>query len=182
MKPVLLLLSLLLFSPGLASCSTDEPAWLLPAERPSLPEVQPVPGEPDSGGGGTGSEGNDNHQPMSNQLKISIGVASFRVSLADNAAAKAFRALLPLTLDMSELNGNEKFYNLSAALPAASSRVATIRAGDLMLYGGNCLVLFYETFSSAFSYTRLGRVDDPAGLADALGAGRATVVFEPTDD
>ncbi len=49
--------------------------------------------------------------------------------------------------------------------------------GDLMLYGSRTLVAFYLTFDSSYSYTRLGRVDDPAGLAQALGGRNARVTF-----
>ena len=52
-----------------------------------------------------------------------------------------------------------------------------ISAGDLMLYGNNCLVLFYESFSCGYSCTRLGCVDDPTGLTEALGAGSVEAVF-----
>ena len=62
-------------------------------------------------------------------------------------------------------------------LPTDTDQPGQISAGDLMLYGNNCLVLFYESFSSEYSYTRLGRVDDPAGLAEALGTGSVEVVF-----
>ena len=51
-----------------------------------------------------------------------------------------------------------------------------------MLYGNNCVVLFYESFSSGYSYTRLGSVDDPAGLAEALGTGSVEVAFSVRDD
>ena len=84
---------------------------------------------------------------------------------------------LPLTLDMSELNGNEKHAELPKALPANASRPGTIRNGDLMLYGSTTLVVFYLTFDSSYSYTRLGRVDDPTGLAQALGPRGVRVVF-----
>ncbi len=106
-----------------------------------------------------------------------VGERRFAITLTNNAAARAFAAQLPLTLDMSELNGNEKHANLPKALPANASRPGTIRNGDLMLYGTDTLVVFYSTFDSSYSYTRLGRVDDPDGLAKALGRRGVRVVF-----
>jgi len=108
---------------------------------------------------------------------MTVGERRFAMSLADNAAARAFAARVPLTLDMSELNGNEKHAELPEVLPANASRPGTIRNGDLMLYGTNTLVVFYATFNSSYSYTRLGRVDDPAGLPQALGRRSVRVVF-----
>ena len=108
---------------------------------------------------------------------MTVGKRRFAITLADNAAARAFVAQLPLTLDMSELNGNEKHADLPKALPANASRPGTIRNGDLMLYGTSTLVIFYAKFNSTYSYTRLGRVDDPAGLAEALGPRGVRVAF-----
>jgi hypothetical protein len=108
---------------------------------------------------------------------MSVGERRFAITLTDNAAARAFAAHLPLTLDMSELNGNEKHADLREALPANASRPGTIRNGDLMLYGTNTVVVFYATFNSSYSYTRLGRVDEPADLPQALGRGGVRVVF-----
>lgn len=108
---------------------------------------------------------------------MTIGERRFAITLTDNAAARALATQLPLTLDMSELNGNEKHANLPAALPANASRPGTIRSGDLMLYGTDTLVVFYATFDSSYSYTRLGGVDDPAGLPQALGRSSVRVVF-----
>ena len=115
--------------------------------------------------------------PEESRVWMSAGETRFAITLTDNAAARAFAALLPLTLDMSELNGNEKHASLPKALPANPSRPGTIRNGDLMLYGSNTLVVFYLTFDSSYSYTRLGRVDDPTGVAQALGPRGARVVF-----
>ena len=114
-----------------------------------------------------------------NMLKIEIvvGNKSFSATLYDNAAAKALLEMLPMTLNMSELNGNEKYYYLDNNLPTNSSRPSGIETGDIMLYGNNCLVLFYESFSTSYSYTPLGRIDDPKGLADALGSGNVQVIF-----
>jgi hypothetical protein len=103
------------------------------------------------------------------RMWMTVGERRFTITLADNAAAHAFAAQLPLTLDMSELNGNEKHADLPKPLPANASRPGTIRNGDLMLYGADTLVVFYLTFQSSYSYTRLGRVDDPSELPQALG-------------
>jgi len=108
---------------------------------------------------------------------MTIGERRFAITLSDNAAARAFAAQLPLTLDMSELNGNEKHGELPKALPANPSRPGTIRNGDLMLYGSDTLVVFYSTFNSSYSYTRLGLVDNPDGLSQALGPRGVRVLF-----
>ena len=111
-------------------------------------------------------------------LRVIVGDKTFTATLAENATADAFKSILPLTLNMTELNGNEKYYYLSTSLPSESSNPGTIHAGDIMLYGNKCVVLFYETFNTSYSYTRIGAVDDPLGLAAALGSGNVTVRFE----
>jgi hypothetical protein len=111
------------------------------------------------------------------RMWMTIGERRFAITLTDNAAARAFAMQLPLTLDMSELNGNEKHAQLPKALPTNETRPGTIRSGDLMLYGSDTLVIFYSTFNSSYAYTRLGRVDDPGGLAQALGPRGIRVVF-----
>lgn len=121
---------------------------------------------------------NNSNDTSSNKMKITIGSAVFTVTLNNNATAKAFKAMLPLIINMDELNGNEKFFYLATTLPTNASSGGSIQAGDLMLYGNNCLVLFYEGFNTFYSYTRLGSIDNSSGLVAALGAGSVTVKFE----
>ena len=111
-------------------------------------------------------------------INIIIGSKTFTATLADSETGEAFATLLPLTVTMNELNGNEKYHYLSSSLPTSAYQPGTIHAGDLMLYGNNCVVLFYETFNSSYSYTRLGAIDNPSGLAEALGVGNVSVRFE----
>ena len=116
-------------------------------------------------------------KPKELRMWMTVGERRIAITMTDSPAARAFAAQLPLTLDMAELNSNEKHADLPNALPTNASRPGTIRNGDLMLYGSDTLVVFYLTFDSSYSYTRLGRVDDPAGLAQALGRRSVRVVF-----
>lgn len=120
----------------------------------------------------------ENTDRMNDTLVIKIGDKEFTATLFDNPTAKAFKAMLPLTIKMTELNGNEKYFRLSKNLPTNASNPGTIKSGDLMLWGANTFVLFYETFSTSYSYTRLGRIDDSAGLAAVLGSGDVTISIE----
>ena len=111
-------------------------------------------------------------------IVIKIGDREFKATLYDNEAAEAFKEMLPIKLDMQELNGNEKYYYLDDSLPTNAERVGMIHAGDIMLYGSSCVVLFYETFSTSYSYTKIGHIDDVTNLSEAVGKGSVTVVFE----
>lgn len=112
------------------------------------------------------------------QIKITVGSNVFIVNTYDNPSAKAFMELLPLTIQMNELNGNEKYYYLSSNLPSDASNPGTIQSGDLMLWGSNCLVLFYETFTTSYSYTKIGTIENSNGLKQILGTANPTVKFE----
>lgn len=108
---------------------------------------------------------------------MTVGTARFAVILEDNTTATAFAQLLPATFDMTELNGNEKLVRLPNKLPSKPILPGTIRTGDILLYGDNTVVVFYETFQSSYSYTRIGRISRPEGLAKALGPGNPRVSF-----
>ena len=110
-------------------------------------------------------------------ITITIGDQSFTAKMEQNSTAEAFRALLPLTLEMQELNGNEKYHYLTQSLPTNRTKVGTIHAGDIMLYGDNCVVVFYETFTTTYQYTPIGHITNPEGLKVALGSGKVTINF-----
>ena len=108
---------------------------------------------------------------------MKVGDHRLGIPWIENAAAPAFTAQLPLTLHMADLNSNEKHAHLSKALPTNERRPVTIHSGDLMLYGSDTLVVFYRTFESSYAYTRLGHVNDPAALAQALGQRDVRIIF-----
>ncbi|CAN5798277.1 hypothetical protein BH11BAC3_BH11BAC3_12000 [soil metagenome] len=112
------------------------------------------------------------------KLKITVGTNTFTATLYNNATVTAFKTRLPLTISMKELNSNEKYVDLPDNLPSNDSNPGTIQAGDLLLYGSNTLVLFYQSFSTSYNYTAMGRINDASGLAAVLGSGTVTVTFE----
>jgi hypothetical protein len=114
---------------------------------------------------------------MQTRINIQIGDRIFTATLLDNPSSQALVAMLPITMTMIELNRNEKYYDLPNDLPTNSERVGSINSGDLMLYGSNTLVLFYESFNSGYSYTRLGYIEDVSGLVGTLGSGNVEVNF-----
>ncbi|MCP9746758.1 hypothetical protein EGI24_08630 [Lacihabitans sp. CS3-21] len=116
-----------------------------------------------------------------NKIQLKIGEKKFTATLLDSPTSKAFKALLPLTLNMDELNNNEKYAQLPQSLPTNASVPASIQSGDLMLYGSRTLVLFYKSFSTSYSYTAIGKIDDVLGLLVALGDDDIKVVFQLAD-
>lgn len=111
-------------------------------------------------------------------INITVSDTTFTAILEDNETAKAFVKQLPLILDMSELNGNEKYsYLLNNIRADTPSNPGKISEGDLMLYGDNCLVLFYKTFNTSYSYVKIGHIDDTIGLNKAIGSGSVKITF-----
>lgn len=111
-------------------------------------------------------------------IQIEIGDNTFYAKLYDNEATQAFIKQMPITLDMNELNGNEKYYYFSEPFPTNIEKTSDVQKGDLMLFGSDCLVLFYEDLSTSYQYIRLGYIEDTFGLAAALGSGTIKLTFK----
>lgn len=110
-------------------------------------------------------------------MNVEINGHIFEAELYEGETAAAFASLLPLRLYMQELNGNEKHHYLSSLLPNSPEMVGFIQAGDIMLFGSSCVVLFYDSFDTTYSYTRIGRIKDPTGLKEAVGEADCLVSF-----
>ena len=113
-----------------------------------------------------------------NKMKIKIGEKVFIATLNDSPTATAFKAMLPLTLTMNELDNNEKYAQLPKKLTTNASIPTSIQSGDLMMYGSSTLVLFYKSFNTTYNYTKLGQIDDINGILDGLGNDNVVVSFE----
>ena len=108
---------------------------------------------------------------------VTVGGTTFSATFADNSGAQALKELLAdgdITIEMSDYAGFEKVGSLGQSLPTSNSQTTT-QAGDIVLYQGNQIVIFYG--SNSWSYTRLGKIDDLTGWTEALGSGSVSVTF-----
>ncbi len=117
-------------------------------------------------------------EAINTNIKIIVNGKTFDAELEDNESARKFLEKLPLEINMTELNGNEKYYRFNENFPSADERVGTIHAGDIMLYSSSYVVIFYKDFPTSYSYTRLGKILNVDGLDKILGEGNVTVKFE----
>lgn len=113
-------------------------------------------------------------------VKITVGNKVFTAKLYNNETTQALLLKLPMNINMTELNGKEKYYHLSENLPAQTTeRPATIHAGEIMCWSSNSLVLFYNTHSNSYGgYVKLGYIEDISGLKESLGKENVEVRFE----
>ena len=101
-----------------------------------------------------------------NTVKVIINDKEYTIDLEDNETANSFASLLPREFEMNELNGNEKYVYLDNTLPTSSYSPKRINAGDVMLYGNNCLVVFYKSFDTSYSYTKIGHINNLPDLGN----------------
>ena len=110
-------------------------------------------------------------------LKISYQKKTFKATLYNNKTSRALLKKFPLSCKMSELNGNEKYKYLSYELPTNKKKVKRIKAGDIMLYGSDCLVVFYKSHKTSYKYTKVGHINNTRGLKKAVGKGKVKMKF-----
>lgn len=126
------------------------------------------------------SQKNDNSTTEENtveKMTLQIGNNTFTATLENNDAVDVLVDMMreePVVIQMSDYSGFEKVGSLGTSLPA-SNKQTTTQSGDIVLYNGNQIVIFYG--SNSWSYTRLGRIDDLSGWEDALGSGDVAVTF-----
>ena len=117
---------------------------------------------------------------ISIQITSDSGKSELTATLVDNSSAVAFYELLkkgPLTVDMHDYGNFEKVGSLGTSLPRNDTQITTT-AGDIILYQGNQITIYYDT--NSWNFTRLGKVDGvtQAELKQILGKGDVTAVFD----
>ena len=120
-----------------------------------------------------------NNEQSEDRVKITVNGTELTAVLADSTAAKELAEKLkaePVTVTLSEYGGFEKVGRLPWALTASDESIVT-EAGDIMLYQGNQMTIFYE--SNSWSYTKLGHIEGISGdeLAALFGSGDITVTL-----
>lgn len=134
---------------------------------------------PESESAGNDAEGFEEEENMGRKIIVEVNGSRFTATLENNKAADALEEMVqeePVTVQMSDYAGFEKVGSLGASLPA-SNRQTTTHAGNIVLYQGNQIVIFYG--SNSWSYTRLGKIDDLTGWEEALGNGDVTLTLSP---
>ena len=104
-------------------------------------------------------EEQNQNDPMPDRIKITVSGKTVSVLIEDNKATKALVAALresPITYEADDYGGFEKVGSLGRSLPASNNQITT-QAGDVILYNGNQIVLFYG--SNSWSYTRIGKME-----------------------
>ena len=122
-------------------------------------------------------------KPLEGNLQMRIADTAVRVEWEDNEAVSALRELVkdePLTVQMSMYGGFEQVGPLGRSLPANDTQIMT-EAGDIVLYSGDQIVVFYG--SNSWAYTRLGHIMDKTTdeMKTLLGNGDVTITVSQGD-
>ena len=104
----------------------------------------------------------------SDNMKIVIDNKEYDIVLEKNNTTDELLKILPLEIVMKDLNNNEKYAYLNNELPTNEYKPNHINKGDIMLYNNNCLVIFYDSFNTNYSYTKIGHIDNLDNLNDNI--------------
>jgi hypothetical protein len=129
--------------------------------------------------GNTSSDGTEN-TPTGGTIKITIDGRELTATLVRNSSTEALKELLkdgPITIDMRDYGNMEKVGGLGKSLPTNDERITT-EPGDLILYQGNALVIYYAP--NTWTFTRLGKINNVKAeeLKAVLGEGNVTAKLE----
>ena len=110
----------------------------------------------------------NNNEKENKMAKIyaNLNNEKLEINLEENSTTSALVKPLPLDIAMNDLNKNEKYAYLDNSLPTNTYSPKHIEAGDVMLFGDNCLVIFYESFDTSYSYSKIGHINNPSELDD----------------
>ena len=97
---------------------------------------------------------------MQDEVKITINNIEYILKLEKNETSFDIISMLPMNLEMDDLNSNEKYVYLSSSLNSDGNYTGSIKKGDVMLYQNNCLVIFYKDFNTNYYYTKIGHIDN----------------------
>lgn len=112
------------------------------------------------------------------KINLIVNNKTFTANLENNQTVQELIQNFPMTLNMSDLHSNEKYNYLNSSLTTNSNTPSMINAGDIKLYGNNCLVVFYDNFRNSYSYTNLGKVDNVDDFVAELESGSVNIRFE----
>ncbi len=146
------------------------------AESMTETEIMPETEPGETAGTETDIQNNTEENEVTN-MNVQVGDVVFSATLEENEAVSALVEMMresPVVIQMSDYSGFEKVGPLGTSLPASNSQTTT-QAGDIVLYNGNQIVIFYG--SNSWSYTRLGHIDNLTGWEETLGSGDVTVSF-----
>ena len=163
------ILTMLLAILGLSACSAAE----VPAAPVTPPPTQAVVSEQET----PSPSGETASSEEETKLKITVGDAEWLATFEDSPSAEEFRDLLaqgPVTVEMDDYGGFEKVGPLGTTLTRSDEQITT-QPGDVILYQGNQVTIYYGT--NTWSFTRLARIDDPTDLREKLGDGTVSVTF-----
>ena len=111
------------------------------------------------------------------EIILKVKNKEYEAVLYDNSTTRELIKNFPITITMSDLHENEKYHNFSKRFPTSSENVGNVNKGDIMLFGDNCLVIFYKSFSTRYRYTKLGYIKNFGDLENSFGKGDVNITF-----